>query len=206
MTDRRCTLSVVVQDVPPLEWVNGQGVAETPATDVLVLTAAAGVDWTNDAFGGPQQHAASLLGFAPSGDFSLSARTRVLTERTTFDAAALAIWGDPDHWAKLCFEYSPQGQAMVVSVVTNKFSDDCNSTVLSEDAVYLRVVRSGPAWAFHSSADGRNWVFVRVFRLAFDGPVRVGFLTQAPMGDECIAEFTNIAYSATIPSDFRDGS
>lgn len=199
-------MKAVVQGVPPLEWVDSEGTAETPATDVLVVTAAPGSDWTNDAFGGPQQHTASLLGFTPSGDFSLSARARVLTERTTFDAAALAIWGDTDHWAKLCFEYSPQGQAMVVSVVTNEFSDDCNSTVVSQDSVYLRVVRSGSGWAFHSSVDGHDWVFVRVFRLAFNGPVTVGFLAQAPMGDQCIAEFTNITYSTTPPSDFRDGS
>ena len=206
MTGRRNSMNVVVPGVPPLDWVNGVGLAETPASDVLVVTAAAGTDWTNDAFGGPQQHAASLLGFVPSGDFSLSVRARVLTERTTFDAAVLAIWGDTDHWAKLCFEYSPQGQAMVVSVVTNGYSDDCNSTVVTEDSVYLRVVRSGSGWAFHSSADGHNWVFVRVFRLAYDGPVRVGFLAQAPMGDQCVAEFTNITYRATVPANFRDGS
>jgi regulation of enolase protein 1 (concanavalin A-like superfamily) len=199
-------MNVAVPGVPPLEWVNGQGLAETPATGVLVVTAAAGADWTNDAFGGPQQHAASLLGFVPAGDFSLSARARVVTDRTTFDAAVLAIWGDSDHWAKLCFEYSPQGQAMVVSVVTNEYSDDCNSTVVSQESVYLRVVRSGEGWAFHSSADGHTWDFVRVFRLAFGGPVRVGFLAQAPMGDQCVAEFTNIAHSTSVPADFRDGS
>jgi len=197
---------LAVSGVPQLEWADGQGLADMPRTGVLVVTAASGTDWTNDAFGGPQQHAASLLGFVPSGDFSFSAQTRVLTERTTFDAAVLAIWGDNDHWAKLCFEYSPQGQAMVVSVVTNEYSDDCNSTVIAEDSVYLRIVRSGLGWAFHSSTDGHNWVFVRVFRLAYDGPVRVGFLAQAPMGDRCVAEFTNITYSTTVRADLRDGS
>ena len=192
--------------VPPLDWVNGEGLAETPATDVLRLTAAAGTDWTNDAFGGAQQHAATLLGFVPTEDFSLSARVRVRGARTTFDAAVLAIWGDDDHWAKLCFENSPQGQAMVVSVVTNGYSDDCNSTLVAEETVYLRIVRSGAGWAFHSSADGRDWVFVRVFRLDFAGPVRVGFLAQAPMGDRCVAEFDSIAYSTAVPADFRNGS
>jgi regulation of enolase protein 1 (concanavalin A-like superfamily) len=199
-------MNVVVPGVPPLEWVNGEGRADLSGPGVLVVTADAGVDWTNDAFGGAQQHAATLLGFIPSEAFSLSVRARVLTERTTFDAAVLAIWGDSDHWAKLCFEYSPQGQAMVVSVVTNEYSDDCNSTVVSDDAVYLRIVRSGSGWAFHSSTNGHTWVFVRVFRLAFDGPVQVGFLAQAPMGDKCVAEFSDISYSTTVPSDFRDGS
>jgi regulation of enolase protein 1 (concanavalin A-like superfamily) len=199
-------MSIVLPGVPALDWVNGPGEAGMPASDVLLLTAAAGTDWTNDAFGGPQQHAATMLGFASAGDFTLSARARVRGERTTFDAAVLAIWGDADHWAKLCFEFSPQGQAMVVSVVTNGFSDDCNSTVVTEDSVYLRIVRSGLGWTFHSSADGHDWVFVRVFRLAVDGPVRVGFLAQAPMGELCEAEFRDIRFSAEVPADLRDGS
>ncbi|MGO4535060.1 DUF1349 domain-containing protein [Leifsonia sp. 2MCAF36] len=205
-------MTINIPALPPLDWSGTHGTAEyvehdsTAGDGLLTVTADAGSDWTNDAFGGPQQHAATALGFVPTGDFSLSARIRVLTERTTFDAGVLAIWGDRDHWAKLCFEFSPQGEAMVVSVVTNTFSDDCNSVRVPEDAVYLRIVRSGSGWAFHSSADGQYWHFVRVFRLAFDGPVRVGFLAQAPMGDECSAAFDHITYSTTIPSDFRDGS
>nr|WP_233201664.1 DUF1349 domain-containing protein [Cryobacterium sp. Y11] len=199
-------MNVVVPGLPPLEWAGEAGSVEAPAHDVLLLAAAAGTDWTNDALGGPQQQAAPLLGFVPTEDFSLSARTRVRTERTTFDAAVLAIWGDHDHWAKLCFEYSPQGQAMVVSVVTNEYSDDCNSMLVSEESVYLRIIRSGEGWAFHSSIDGHEWVFVRVFRLAFDGPVRVGFLAQAPMGDRCLAEFDNIEYSTHVPADLRNGN
>ena len=104
--------------LPTLEWTNGPGTAQTPRDDTLRLIATAGADWTNDAFGGPQQHAATLLGFTPAEDFTLSVRVTVRSERTTFDAGALAIWGDKNHWAKLCFEYSLLGRAMVVSVVT----------------------------------------------------------------------------------------
>lgn len=205
-------MTITIPSLPPLDWTGAEGAAEysdaseTGTGGELRLTAAAGVDWTNDAFGGPQQHAATALGFVPDGDTVLSARVRVSTERTTFDAGALAIWGDRDHWAKLCFEYSPQGQAMVVSVVTNGYSDDCNSILVLQDAVYLRVARAGYGWAFHFSTDGLTWMFVRVFRLAFDGAVRVGFLAQAPMGETCTAVFDSIVYSTTVPNDFRDGS
>lgn len=202
-------MTTAVPRLPALEWAGVEGAAEYLEHDdggELRVTAAAGVDWTNDAFGGPQQQAATALGFVPTGDFTLSAKVRVLTDRTTFDAGALAIWGDPDHWAKLCFEFSPQGEAMVVSVVTNDYSDDCNSTLVHDDAVYLRIIRSGKGWAFHSSTDGSTWTFVRVFRLAFDGPVRVGFLVQVPMGETCTAVFDSISYSTTLPGDVRDGS
>ena len=199
-------MNIDMLGMPQLEWVNGEGTVAIPADGILRITAAAGVDWTNDAFGGAQQHAAKLLGFVASGDFSLSANAVVVGERSTFDAAVLAVWGDRDHWAKLCFEYSPQGEAMVVSVVTNEFSDDCNSTLVAEGAVHLRVTRYRAGWAFHSSVDGHSWDFVRIFRLAHDGPVSVGFLSQAPFGESCIAEFRNISYSAATPADFRDGS
>ncbi|MGO4595069.1 DUF1349 domain-containing protein [Leifsonia sp. 2TAF2] len=195
----------VIENLPPLTWTNGEGVAEWPTPDRLILTAAAGTDWTNDALGGPQQHAATSLGFVPTQDFTLSARVRVHPPRSTFDAAVLAVWGDKDHWAKLCFEFSPQGQAMVVSVVTNGYSDDCNSTIVTADHVFLRLAKLGSGWAFHSSADGRTWDFVRVFRVPFDGPVNVGFLAQAPMGDTCVAEFDTIEYSTTVPADLRNG-
>ena len=198
-------MNVVIPGLPELDWTNGPGTAGVD-DGTLRLTAARGTDWTNDAFGGPQQHGATALGFVAVGDFVLSARVRVRGERTTFDAAALAIWGDLDHWAKLCFEFSPQGEAMVVSVVTNEHSDDCNSRVVTDESVFLRIVRSGAGWAFHSSADGIEWTFVRAFRLDFAGPVSVGFLAQAPLGDRCEAEFTEISYGTVVPTDFRDGS
>ena len=116
------------------------------------------------------------------------------------------LWVDADHWAKLCFEYSPQGEAMVVSVVTNGFSDDCNSTLVAEDHVYLRVSRVGAGWAFHSSPDAEQWSFVRLFRLNTDLPISVGFLSQAPLGDSCVASFEDIELASTAPSDLRDGS
>lgn len=197
-------MTVVVETLPPLTWSTGAGRAE-PTEGGIIVTAAAGSDWTNDAFGGPQQHAATSLGFTPTEDFSLSARVRVTSPRTTFDAGVLAIWGDRDHWAKLCFEFSPQGQAMVVSVVTNTYSDDCNSTLVTDEHVFLRVTRSGTGWAFHASRDGERWDFVRVFRLDYDGPVNVGFMSQAPMGETCVAEFDSIRYRTDVPADFRNG-
>lgn len=199
-------MTTVVEGLPQLNWTNGPGQVDTTGPGSFVLTAKGGTDWTNDAFGAPQQHAATSLGFVPDGDFTLSARVAVSGERTTFDAAVLAIWGDQDHWAKICFEFSPQGQPMVVSVVTDVFSDDCNSTPVDDAHVFLRVLRAGRGWAFHSSADGVRWDFVRTFRLDFDGPVSVGFMAQAPMGDTCVASFDAVEFRESVPGNLRDGS
>ncbi|SEI79258.1 hypothetical protein SAMN04487917_102445 [Arthrobacter sp. yr096] len=196
-----------VAGLPPLEWTSSPGHASYDQTEgTLTLTAAPGVDWTNDSLGGEAQHGATALGFRAPSAFSLSARVLVSSPRTTFDAGVLALWADSEHWAKLCFEYSPQGEAMVVSVVTNQYSDDSNGPVWTAPWVYLRVSRVGPAWAFHSSADGREWSFVRLFRLDTEKPVHVGFMSQAPMGDSCEARFDSIEFSETSPENLRDGS
>ena len=193
--------------LPPLSWTGDPGIATIDAeSGSIELTAAAGVDWSNDALGGEGQHRATALVFEAPAQFALSARVTIDHERTTFDAGALVIWADADHWAKLCFEYSPQGERMIVSVVTNGYSDDCNSSVVAADSAYLRVTRTGSGWVFHDSTDGDSWRFVRLFRLDTDAPVSVGFLAQAPFGDRCVATFDHIALSEQIAGDFRDGS
>jgi len=199
-----------VAGLPELEWTHGPSAVRLDEPGgALELTSAAGVDWTNDATGAPPQHGASSLSFvAPDSPFTLRSRVEVLGERSTFDAGVLTIWDDGDHWAKLCFEYSPQGEAMVVSVVTRGLSDDANSTIVPGDAVWLRLAfLGGQAWAFHASADGQRWDFVRLFSLASGaGPVRVGFMAQAPLGDSCTAVFDEIELRAGLLADLRDGS
>jgi regulation of enolase protein 1 (concanavalin A-like superfamily) len=44
-----------------------------------------------------------------------------------YDAGTLFLLADDSHWSKLCFEYSPDEQGMVVSVVTRGTSDDANA-------------------------------------------------------------------------------
>jgi len=196
-----------IAGLPPLAWTSAPSHAVYDQTDgTLTLTAVAGVDWTNDSLGGGQQHRASALAFTAPASFSLSARVLVDSPRTTFDAGVLALWADSDHWAKLCFEYSPQGEAMVVTVVTNTHSDDSNGPGVKAPWTYLRVSRTGPAWAFHSSGDGHDWSFVRLFRLDTEKPVNVGFMSQAPMGQSCVARFDSIQFSEQSPRNLRDGS
>ncbi|MFJ4161365.1 DUF1349 domain-containing protein [Microbacterium testaceum] len=193
-------------DLPDLHWTGVEGDARVDDRGALTLTSEGGVDWTNDATGGPAQHAATALAFAaPEGDFTLSARVRVTGERSTFDAGALALWSGPQRWAKVCNEYSPQGDSMVVSVVTNDFSDDANGAVFATDAVFLRIARIGPAFAFHSSLDGESWPFLRLFRLDADpSTLSVGFLAQAPMGSGATAVFDEIRFDRSSLHDLRD--
>ena len=85
-------------------------------------------------------NAATLLGVPPDGDFQFSARVTV-GFASTYDAGVLLLWVDDRHWGKLCFEFSPAGEPMVVSVVTRGVSDDANAFVVDGRTVWLRVSR-----------------------------------------------------------------
>jgi regulation of enolase protein 1 (concanavalin A-like superfamily) len=137
--------------------------------------------------------------------FTLSAMVTVGFS-ATFDAGVLLVQAGDGNWAKLCFEYSPQGQPTVVSVVTRGLSDDANAWPVDARSVWLRVARVGPAWAFHASTDGTTWQFVRHFALPPDPAAEVGFLAQSPTGDGCTVTFEDIRYEPRRLVDLRDGS
>jgi uncharacterized protein len=171
--------------------------------DPLTLEAGRRTDLFRDPQGAePRLEAPFRLVDTPDGDWQLSARVQA-DLRATFDAGALILWSDEETWAKLAFERSPQGEGMVVSVVTRGLSDDCNSTVVAGDAVWLRIARVGEAFAFHASADGERWDFVRHF--ALDGDPRPGFLAQSPTGEGLAVTFSDIRLDATRLRDLRSG-
>ena len=90
-----------------------------------------------------------------------------------YDAGVLLLYAAERDWAKLCFEYSPQLRPTAVTVVTRGTSDDCNSFEVDGNTLWLRITRSGAAWAFHASSDGAWWRLLRYFSLGKD-LVRVG--------------------------------
>ncbi len=194
---------VTLPPIPyPLRW---QRAALDSSVDGgrLSLTADAQTDLFIDPLGNKALHNAPRLLFEPEGDFLLSARVTV-DFQSTFDAGVLVLYQSDTSWAKLCFEYSPQRDPMVVSVVTRGSSDDCNSAFIDGNEIYLRIARIGPAFAFHHSTDGRRWHLVRVFRLEEAG-TEVGFLAQAPTGKRCTATFSEVGFTAATLQDIRSG-
>ena len=151
-------------------------------------------------------NAATLVGTPPAGDFSLSARVGV-DFRSQFDAGVLLLWIDETHWAKFCFEFSPQSEPMVVSVVTRGVSDDANAFVVPDRSVWLRVSRVDGVYAYHASTDGRTWQLIRVFSLGEAlAEHRVGFEAQSPTGDGCTVTFDEIRFVPERLADPRNGS
>jgi uncharacterized protein len=185
--------------VAPQRWHAGEDGS-------LSIHAGASTDLFADPGGGPPTLSAPrLLADLPAGDHQLRARVTA-GHAATFDAGVLLLFAHERAWAKLCLERSPEGEAMVVSVVTRGVSDDANSFTLDEPRAWLRISRLGAAHAFHASTDGARWRLVRHFALDADGPVLAGFLAQSPTGDGCTAVFDEIAHRPERLADLRDGS
>ncbi|NGO15653.1 DUF1349 domain-containing protein [Streptomyces sp. HC44] len=154
----------------------------------------------------PAADAPRLLG-APEGDFQLIARVTV-GFAAAFDAGVLYVHVAEREWAKLCLEYSPDVPT-VCTVVTRGHSDDANSFTVEGSSVWLRISRTGRAFAFHASKDGKRWTFVRFFTLADEkasGAALVGFMTQSPLGEGCVVTYDGIEFHPDWPADLRDGS
>jgi regulation of enolase protein 1 (concanavalin A-like superfamily) len=184
--------------VDPVEWAAGKDGG-------LVIRAGAKTDLFVDPKDAARQDAAPAALFVPPGStFMLSARVTV-GFASTYDAGVLHVRVADDRWAKLCFEYSPQGEPMIVSVVNRGVSDDCNSVVVRGTTAWLRVSQGETATAFHSSLDGTRWSFVRYFSLGSLDGLRVGFSSQSPTGKGCRSEFADIRYRAGFPRDLRNG-
>jgi len=184
--------------VPASRWTH-------PNASELTIEAPARTDFFIDPAG------AAAKGDAPTWLTPVAApatlRARVRPEfRGTFDAGVLMLYQTPTVWAKLCFERSPDGRPMVVSVVTRGTSDDANSSVVDSPEVWLRIGLHERSVAFHASSDGEGWDLVRHFRLTdSDSPLRIGLLAQAPLGDGCSVAFSGVELSAGVESDIRSG-
>lgn len=187
-----------------LRPING-ATAESIESDSLTLRAGSRTDWFRDPAGEVVVHNAPALVIPATGTWMLRARTSASLE-ATFDAAVLAIYIDERTWAKLCLELSPQGEATVVSVVTRSESDDCNSNPIPGNEVWLRISCLGRVFAFHYSLDGTTWSMVRLFTLGDHDKVEVGFLSQSPTGDGCLATFRDVALTNELLSDARSGA
>jgi hypothetical protein len=186
------------QNEPQSAWIaeDGLHIVAPPLSDLFIDPRAGGETAKADS---------PILLVAADPLFTLSAHVQV-DFASTFDAGVLVIWAGDRHWAKLCFEYSPQAEPMIVSVVTNGVSDDCNSVVVDGSQVYLRVTRLEHAYAFHFSHDATKWRLVRYFALHTDDPVSVGLSSQSPTGQGCHVRFREIRYATEVVRDLRSGA
>ena len=197
--------TVVLTTLPhTLRWETPAAHEKISAGDALSMSAGAQTDHFVDPRGAVTITNSPRLLCTPDATFLLSAHAHGDLV-ATYDAAVLMLYVNESSWAKLCLELSPQGEPMIVSVVTNGLSDDCNSVVLASADAWLRMAGLGKAFAFHYSLDGQIWHLVRHFTLHERTNLRAGFSVQAPVGDGCTVTFSEIRYQAVMLDDLRSG-
>jgi uncharacterized protein len=189
-----------------LAWRNEAVSSLIQGHNQLQITAAAETDWFVDPAGGPAKHNAPVALFIPPDEPCQLAAEVTVDFASTYDAGVLFVYEHDTLWAKLCFEFSPQHQPTIVSVVTRGASDDCNSTSLTTNTVHLRLYRQAEIFAFHYSLDGQYWSLVRYFTLLKLDHLTLGFSAQSPTGPGCAVRFANIRYRAGALRDLRDGT
>lgn len=191
------------------QWVN-ESKAEYK-DGVLKVYAPAKTDYFNSpvkengAFPEPVANA-SLFYTELTGDFVF--KTKVELEfKNFYDAAALLVYENENVWAKLALENSdlPCRKPAVVSVVTNRISDDCNGPVMDGNSVWFQVSRVDDCFAFHYSVDGKEYQMVRVFTLPVGKTVKVGFEAQAPMGEGGDRFYSEISIENRRVANVREG-
>ncbi len=176
------------------KWQNTPRSWQFDDAKVLTVSANGKTDWFVDPFDGTVANSAPILLFTPDSDYVLSARVAVRFV-AKWDAGALMLWGDDHHWAKLSFEYSPDKKPTLVTVVTRGLSDDCNSSSIQGDSVYLRIAKSNRTYVFYFSTEGHDWQILRTFSLDTELPISVGFEAQSPVGSGATAKFSAITYN-----------
>ncbi|MDR0833182.1 MAG: DUF1349 domain-containing protein [Candidatus Symbiothrix sp.] len=181
----------------PLDWNVTNG--------TLSITGGKGSRLFVDPTRSSRADSAPIALFTPDENFQLSCKITV-DFNSIFDAGVLMVYADSTQWAKLCLEYTPQLQPMLVSVVNDELSDDCNHEPISGHEVYMRISGFGNGvYAFHYSLDGNYWNMLRYFHLNPENALRIGFLSQSPRGELCKSIFSEINYSAKKLEDLRNG-
>jgi hypothetical protein len=139
-----------------------------------------------------------------AGDFVLTVKASHAF-RDTYDSATVMVMKDFDVWAKSCFEKTDFGTHAVVSVVTNRTSDDANGCNIDGTAVWLKVVRVGSSFSFHYSVDGNKFYMSRFFNLPVEKTIKVGLVAQAPTGNGGERHFTGFSLEHRTVENIRFG-
>jgi regulation of enolase protein 1 (concanavalin A-like superfamily) len=192
----------------PVTLENTATVCRVLGPTELELSAPAGVDLYISPDGKYRINKSPRLLFRPEGPFIFTAKIRPEL-KAMWDAGALMLFNDEEHFAKFCFELDPRGATRVVSVVCNGTADDCSAlpVPVPDGAVYFRITGAvpGDTFSFYASVDGKTWYLMRSFRLMKTDALRLGFGAQSPSGTGCTAHFSEISLERRVPKDYWSG-
>ncbi len=189
-----------------LVWLVPPSVAAVVQGTTITITADAHTDWFRDPRGAmPVANAPLALLPELALPVVLTARVRMVGD-ATFDAGALYVLHDEQHWLKFALERSPQGRLTLVSVRTQGTSDDANHAAIDDNSWWLRIAVDERSVALHASADGMVWHLMRYGTRLAPSPPRLGLSAQSPTGPGMTATFSEVRVEQRRLAELRDGS
>lgn len=197
LTSQNLAARGLTWDPEPVEWV------PLPGGGIRV-SAPAKADYFRDPSGSHVNDSAPFLGMDVTGDFIARAHVRP-TFASTYDSGVIMVRQDAENWAKVCFERTDFGTTAAVSVVTRGLSDDANGADVAVTDLWLQAVRAGNVFALHYSLDGAIWRMVRVFNLSVPKTVRVGIVSQSPVGPGTTVDFLYFSVEQRTIQNARTG-
>jgi len=195
---------IAIKALPfPGEWVNSPKDFKILSDDSFSITASKETDLYNG-LGSPKVATAPMLLFPAAETFVLTTAVTADFEKE-YDGGFLVVYADAEHWVKLLFERSHYGPLSVCSGVTNGETDDSVNADVTGEQVFLRLTREKDVFGLYYSLDGKKWAYVRYFRFPVKGPLKVGFASQSPAGEQATTVFSKVRYAPRKVGDFWSG-
>ena len=170
----------------------------------LYMDANAHSDFISSAVSKTKTHNAAFVYQEITGDFTIKAKvSHDFIGR--YDACGFMAYDNEDLWAKTAYELTNFGTHTVVSVITNKLSDDANGVNLEGNEVWLQLARKGDAFAIHYGLSKDEMFKVRVFSLPMKDTIKVGFITQSPFDEGKEMKFEDFTFVNVGPENIRTG-
>ena len=175
-------------------WYN-EPAAWTADGDVITVTADHGTDFWRKTHYGFIRDNGHFCYQEVRGDFRCEVKVSGRYD-ALYDQAGLMVRVDAETWLKCGIEFV-EGVQYVSAVVTRDFSDwSIVPLPGSPAALWLRLVRTGPAIEISYALDGSNYALLRLTYLTEAEQVQVGPMCAAPKGSGFPATFEQFSVQA----------
>lgn len=122
-----------------------------------------------------------------------------------YDAGTVYLYLNDDNWLKFAFERDEKERKRVVTVKTNRFSDDNNHDIIMEDYVYMKISSDTRQIGFYYSLDGTDWNLARLYRNEYPEKLWIGISSQSSRGSGNTAYFEEMSLLFDNINNFRLG-
>jgi len=197
-------LDLIKDSSADLKWFN-EAKSFSIEDNSLTVIAEKGTDFFNNPEDGSITSTAPFFYKQVNGDFVAKALVRP-DFSSIWNAVAIMVHIDDNHWIKFAFENSDATGQSIVSVVTKKVSDDANGVVLTrQDEVWLKLIRKDNIYSMLWSLDDTAYKMARLTAMPSADSVKIGIEAQCPVGETAAHQVHYFGIEKKTVQDLRKG-